>query len=339
MNRYSNNFDFLRLIFALFVIITHSYALLGIESSDFLAQLTKGQLTFSHVGVCGFFTISGYLIIKSLQRSSSIGNYLKKRVLRLSPGLAVVLILTVMYGAFVTEESLSEYFTHYKTYLYIPANLSLYRLQDFLPGVFTSNPFAGAINGSLWTLPYEFSCYLALIPLFFMRNNAKRLTYATISVMALFLLAKLCCAAAIEQFDFVLAGHYILEFGGYFAMGATLAVLGVQHIKYKGILALVSLAITIALLYNEKLDPVSFIILPILIISLGLLNTPYISSISKSFGDLTYGIYIYAFPVQQSLIFFGVHDVMQLILLATLITPVFAYFSWHLVEKRFLKFK
>jgi peptidoglycan/LPS O-acetylase OafA/YrhL len=339
MNRHSNNCDFLRLVFALFVIITHSYALLGIETSDVLSRLTKGQLTFSHLGVCGFFTISGYLIIKSLQRSTSIGNYLKKRVLRLSPGLAVVLLLTVIYGAFVTEESLKTYFTHYKTYLYVPANLSLYRLQDFLPGVFTSNPFSGAINGSLWTLPYEFSCYLALIPLYFLRNHVKWLKYLTFIVMAIFILAKLCCASAIARFDFVLAGHYILEFGGYFAMGSTLAMLGIKDAKRKGILAIISLIITVILLYFQVLDPVSFIILPILIISVGLLNTPYISSISKSLGDLSYGIYIYAFPVQQSLIYFGVRDVIQLIILASLITPVFAYFSWHVIEKRFLRFK
>lgn len=339
MNRHSNNFDFLRLVFALFVIITHSYALLNIESSDVMSRITNGQLTFSHLGVCGFFTISGYLIIKSLLRSSSIGNYLKKRVLRLSPGLAVVLILTVFYGAFVTEESVKVYFSHYKTYLYIPANLSLYRLQDFLPGVFTSNPFSGAINGSLWTLPYEFSCYLVLIPIFFLRKNPVLVRNVTITVMVLFILAKLFLASTIDQFDFVLAGHYILEFGGYFAMGSTLAMLGIQHFKHKTLLAIVSSVLVLVLLYFNALDPFSFILIPVLIIAVGLKNTPYISSISKSMGDLSYGIYIYAFPVQQSLIFFGVRDALQLIILASLITPLFAYFSWHGVEKRFLRLK
>jgi len=339
MNRHSNNFDFLRLAFALFVIITHSYNLLDLSYSDVLSRLTNGQITFSHLGVCGFFTISGYLIIKSLNRSLSIGNYLKKRILRLSPGLAVVLILTVLYGAFISNESVEFYFTQYKTYLYIPANLSLYRLQDYLPGVFTSNPFSGAINGSLWTLPYEFSCYLALIPLYFIRDNKRWVKIAVITALGLFIITKLFFSSYVNAFDFVLAGKYILEFGGYFVMGSALAMLNIQKIKAKSILAAASFLVICLLLYFNALDLVSFILIPLFIISLGLINTPYISSISRYIGDLSYGIYIYAFPVQQSLIYFGIREVIPLIVYASCITPILAFASWHLVEKRFLKLK
>ena len=59
---HKNNFDFLRLVFAVFVIITHSYSISGIKEIDILSQLTNGQTALSYVGVRGFFIISGYLI-------------------------------------------------------------------------------------------------------------------------------------------------------------------------------------------------------------------------------------------------------------------------------------
>ena len=101
MDYRKNNFDFLRLIFASFVIITHSYPLSGIKECDFICQLTFGQVSFSYVGVKGFFVISGYLIFQSLQRSENIFDYFWKRLLRLFPALIVVLFLTVILTLFV----------------------------------------------------------------------------------------------------------------------------------------------------------------------------------------------------------------------------------------------
>ena len=81
--RNNNNFDFLRLLFATFVIITHSYPLTGAPEIDWLNQLTEKQLTFSYIGVRGFFIISGYLIFESLIRSETLASYAKKRHLSL----------------------------------------------------------------------------------------------------------------------------------------------------------------------------------------------------------------------------------------------------------------
>jgi len=339
MKRNTNNFDFLRLVFALFVIITHSYQLIDFSQQDFLSSITHGQLTFSHLGVCGFFTISGYLIVKSLIRSPSIAIYFKKRALRLFPGLLVVLILTVIAGAFFTVFSLSTYFSNIKTYLYIPANLSLYRLQDQLPGVFLSNPLAGALNGSLWTLPYEFSCYCVLVLLFFFRNDHQKLKIFTVLAVGLFFITKLFFSDMVNAFDFVLSGKYMLEFGGYFTMGSLLAVFNFNKVNYKKTIALISFLIITALIYFNQLDKFTIIIIPIFIISIGLLNTPIISNVSQYFGDLSYGIYIYAFPIQQTLIYYGVQNSLMVMVYTMLIAPVFAFASWHLIEKQFLKLK
>ncbi|MEF9478143.1 acyltransferase family protein [Chryseobacterium sp. 1B4] len=81
----SNNFDFLRLVFASLVVITHSYALSGAAQGDPLSQLTHGQMEFSYLGVHGFFIISGYLIFKSLLRCKGLPDFYWKRLLRLFP--------------------------------------------------------------------------------------------------------------------------------------------------------------------------------------------------------------------------------------------------------------
>lgn len=103
MDTRKNNFDFLRLIFASFVIITHSYPLSGVKECDWLCQLSNGQISFSYIGLKGFFVISGYLIFQSLQRSDNIIDYFWKRVLRLFPALFIVLLLTIILTPFVYE--------------------------------------------------------------------------------------------------------------------------------------------------------------------------------------------------------------------------------------------
>lgn len=93
---YKNNFDFLRLIFASLVIVTHSYALLGLVENDLFMQISQ-VYPFSYIAVRGFFVISGYLIFQSLIRSGSLISYFWNRFLRLFPALIVVLFLTVFF--------------------------------------------------------------------------------------------------------------------------------------------------------------------------------------------------------------------------------------------------
>jgi peptidoglycan/LPS O-acetylase OafA/YrhL len=106
MSDTKNNFDFLRLLFASFVIITHSYALSGNKECDLLCQYTNGQVSFSYLGVRGFFVISGYLVFQSLKRSRNIFDYSIKRILRLYPALILMLILTILFVPFVYESAI-----------------------------------------------------------------------------------------------------------------------------------------------------------------------------------------------------------------------------------------
>lgn len=80
---HKNNFDFLRLLFAFFVIITHSFSLSGLRECDALCKITPNHINLSYLGVRGFFIISGYLIFQSLVRSKGLIDYYWKRILRL----------------------------------------------------------------------------------------------------------------------------------------------------------------------------------------------------------------------------------------------------------------
>ena len=133
-----NNFDFLRLLFATFVIITHSYPLSGTIECDWLCEITNSKMLFSYLGVRGFFIISGYLIFQSLLRSKGLVDYYWKRFLRLFPALLLVLLLTVILAPLVYDSNVS-YLSNPSIYSYVYKNMSLYRLQYTIPGVFENN--------------------------------------------------------------------------------------------------------------------------------------------------------------------------------------------------------
>ncbi|WP_394759803.1 acyltransferase family protein, partial [Flavobacterium sp.] len=124
-----NNFDFLRLLFAVFVIVTHSYIFSGSKESDYLCFISKCNLTFASLGVQGFFVISGYLIFQSFERSKDIIDYFWKRILRLFPALLFVLLLTIVLIPFVYENKNTPYLFNKDVWTYIPRNITLLKMQ------------------------------------------------------------------------------------------------------------------------------------------------------------------------------------------------------------------
>ena len=79
--------------------------------------------------------------------------------------------------------------------------------------------------------------------------------------------------------------------------------------------------------------------MPVAILLFGVSATKYISGISKKIGDMSYGIYIYAFAIQQTLVHFFHFEQFALTIYASIISIVFGYLSWHLIEKQALKYK
>jgi peptidoglycan/LPS O-acetylase OafA/YrhL len=144
----ANNFDFLRILAALFVIFSRSFPLSG-NAFEPLGFVT-GYLTFGALGVVIFFVISGYLITKSWVEHPSWTRFLWNRSLRIYPGLCAVILLSIfVLGPFVTNLTIVQYFAQSEfLWLYLK-NITLISISYYLPGVFIDNPYVGAVNGSL----------------------------------------------------------------------------------------------------------------------------------------------------------------------------------------------
>lgn len=333
---HKNNFDFLRLIFALCVIISHSYTLTGAAETDWLYTLTKGQVFFSYIGVRGFFIISGYLIYQSLLRSKTFYIFYWHRILRIFPGLIVVLALTVILGYFVYAGDFHSYITNSSVWTYFPNNIKLFRLQGTIQGIFETNPYKDDINGSIWTLGFEFICYVMISFLFFIKRG--HLLILSL-ICAFFYISNIFFFDTFSKISFIIYAKDLIDFGLFFFAGALLAVIKIEKLKQRNILMYASFLLLFISLFAGVFKIVHLFAMPFTVILFGISATKFISGISKKIGDMSYGIYIYAFAVQQTLVHFFRIEEFALTIYASLISIVIGYLSWHLIEKQALKFK
>ena len=337
MVKHKNNFDFLRFLLAIFVIITHSFALKGmLENKEWLLAITDNQLSFSAIGLSGFFTISGYFIYVSLMRSENLKIYFKKRILRIFPGLFVILLLTLLVIPFLYNGDISL-LNNSSYWTYLPRNLSLYGFQGTVTGVFDNMPYH-SINGSLWTIQYEFSLYVGLVLLFFIKPFKKLQLFATTVLLVLMIL--------LYRFNFnniydsqvlQILGIHVLNLGGFFVAGTVLAQLNFKKWKHSTVFIITAILI-VASLYFGFYNQIKHILFPVCIMSLGFMPIKLLQRFSD-YGDASYGIYIYAFPIQQILIYYIDLELVEFIVCSILLSILMGYISWHLVEKRALRYK
>src|SRR5262249_36023778 len=139
------------------VIVSHSFGLMdGDYSREPLARLF-GSLALSDIAVDGFFVISGYLVTQSFESSHSVLSYLRKRVLRIYPGYCVAFLVSIFIVAPLTGGALSDI-------TWIAAFNMLLLQMPSVPNVFNGLHFP-VLNGAMWTIAYEFRCYLAVVVL------------------------------------------------------------------------------------------------------------------------------------------------------------------------------
>lgn len=335
----ANNFDFLRLLFASSVVITHSYALSGMMGSDILYEMTTGQISFSHLGVNGFFIISGFLIFKSLLRCENLLDFYWKRVLRLFPALLFILVLTVLLAPMVYESAI-PYWKNRSVLTYVPQNMTLFFLQSKIEGVFENNPYKGTINGSLWTICYEFSMYIMVSLLFFIRKKS----FLKIAVFLLFV-SSFALSVFYPNFlhgwlsKMALNSLHFYDLMCFFTGGMLLTYLNISSKKLENLLIIGAFVVVISSIYLNIFNYTCYFTLPTLIILIGKRSTMYINKVGDVLGDISYGIYIYSFPIQQALMYFFKLDTVPLMVFSLLLSFVMGYLSWHLVEKKALGYK
>jgi peptidoglycan/LPS O-acetylase OafA/YrhL len=352
----NNAFGFLRLALAFLVIFGHSFPLGGF-GIDRLAALTEGRYATGSLAVAMFFVLSGFLICRSASASRSVPRFLWHRFLRIFPAYWVCLV--VCGCVFAPLMALAEFGTFSRVFSaswnssqsFIMTNAGLFHLNGFsiggilfirpnsIAGLLSHNPVPGVINGSLWTLPFEVSCYLAVAAL----AVVGVLRRARFVVLGLF--AGLWCFHAFD----------CLNPDGFW-----------QRFPYPGMKLLVMLCLfffagCLCFLYREKIPHSTAIFVISLVVlggSLPLRVFGLIAPIAMTYaflwlafalpfgrfdrkGDFSYGAYIYAFPVQQGMALlripeegFGLYFTSSLLL-----TSVLAFLSYRLIEAPCLRLK
>lgn len=321
--RRNNNFDALRVAAAIAVILGHATDLRG--SPESIAVVLG--LPVSQLGVAVFFVISGYLITGSWVRRPHLPRYLTSRVLRIIPGLALVTVMAAfVLGPIVTVLSPQAYFGSGETYSYL-RNAVLVP-NYLLPGVFGDNPYPLAVNGSLWTLPAEFACYLVVPVLGWLPKKLR------VPSWVLFGLASIVLATMWHLNFFGARVESAATMWVFFAGGALVRLtLGTKRLR----LDVASVVVVAWLVYVTILPQhglyAAWLALPYCLLAFGTQSTPVLRRVSR-FGDLSYGLYLWAFPVQQAVIhYFGVLPWGLDVVIVTTVTAVFAYASWHVVER------
>lgn len=330
---HSNNFDALRLLAALLVICGHQFPILGLPT-PLIADNEPGAL-----GVVIFFAVSGYLVTQSWQADPHLGRFAQRRALRIWPGLTMVVLLCVLVlGPLVTTLPLRDYASSGSTRLYL-SNLWL-NTRFVLPGVFEGNPIAGGVNGSLWTIPLEVGCYTALALAGML--GAVRTRWMAPLVL-LILMAVLNWRYSPPPGTPMPAWSFGLQYGMVFALGSTLAVWADVWIKSILSASVIWFGLCTAL-HAWGPHPLAGLAVTLglggLAVLWGQASWPVVRRMGR-WGDVSYGLYIYAFPVQQLLVALGAqHWGFGPALAAALVASfTLAALSWHLVEQPALVFK
>lgn len=336
-----NNLDFLRFFLASCVAFTHSYNLLYGESTDPLGVATDGAVGLAGEAVNFFFILSGYLISKSWVQSAGFADFLKKRVLRIYPAFIVVVLLCVFVVGPLGAADTAAYFDALKIRHLIPDIIRL-KLMG-LPPTFEHNAFPNNVNGSLWTINSEFLCYLLVAILGMLKWSRGK--YHKPIVITLFFCS--LCAYVLQSLDAELPLLGSLaglgsgpRFLASFSAGMILFLFD-ERIPYSRMLFAIALTLFVVLAFFLGLVALATPLFGSYCVLYLAFNQKLGLQRFGKHGDFSYGIYLYAFPIQQLLALYAGHALTGLGMFAVsmLASLACAVLSWHLIEQPCLKLK
>ncbi|MDQ8732396.1 acyltransferase [Bradyrhizobium sp. LHD-71] len=279
-------FDLLRLIAALLVLGSHQLAVAGLPEIGI-----AGIGTFGALGVGIFFAISGYLNTLSIMRSKSATSFLINRLFRIYPALFVCVCACIVLGAFLTSRPIENYLfaAGDGPWRFFWKNAIAMRTEYVLADVFDANHLKGIVNASLWTLPIEIKLYICFAALAWLA----RFKMAVVCVAVVGLLVGAALSTTVRDMVSPLVSGEALRLTTLFAVGATVAVIEARFGFSRATIA-VSLIALLLLCFSSLNWALTFAI-PVAAIAAGKLKIPLLTPKM----DISYGMYLYAFPVQQ----------------------------------------
>lgn len=333
---HQNNFNFLRLFFASLVLLSHAPEIAdGNRSRELLTQFF-GSISFGELAVDGFFLLSGYLIVKSWMNDPHAVSFMQKRIARIYPGFIVASIIGAMIVGPLGAVS-SEYFSQFKIWSFVKGTI-------FLQSTITPPVFLGlstsAVNSSMWTIFYEFLCYLAVMGLGVLGVVGRRKLWLVLSIAILstFCLHKfgyleLSASVLLEGAKNMLRLSSVFFVGGCFYLYR-------EKAKFKPTFAvLAAVSLFAGLFWADAAEIFLIIFGGYLLFYIAHARIPMLRKFND-FPDISYGLYLYGWPAQMLLFWYWPNLSPWAVFPISLVaSALLGYISWHTVEKPCLRLK
>jgi peptidoglycan/LPS O-acetylase OafA/YrhL len=348
---HDNALGFIRLVLASLVIVDHAFPLGGFGVEP-VGSWTIGQTSLGGIAVAGFFVISGYLIVKSAL-AADILQFLWRRFLRIFPAYwAVLLVTAIVIGPILWAadgHNLAQYFRSDPVgpITYLKANWTLrigtYGIYDLLS---TTTPYGRALggsyfNGSLWTLTYEWMCYLlvAICLVFGVLRRAKIVVPILTALLALAQFVQLFAPKQVGLIAPFLWDRELTFLVLAFAFGACIALYA-KAIPFDDRLGILAGLVLVLSLRFGGYAIVGMAAGAYFVLYLAVRLPPVLRRVGTK-NDYSYGVYIYGFLVQQLLSYLGVNGwgYLPYVLMSLIFSFGFAWLSWHGIEKRAMALK
>jgi peptidoglycan/LPS O-acetylase OafA/YrhL len=322
----TNIFSFIRVFASFLVLYSHAYHIYG-SGADPLTNLS-GYYTGSFA-VLVFFSISGFFIVNSAMNRTTF-QFVAARVGRIFPALIVANLITILVILPIsTNYSLSGLLDISETFTYLQTNSLLNSVQFIIPGVFDSHPDK-AINGSLWTLPLELRAYILtffIVAFGFTKNRLRFNCFVIVTILFYLNFNDFFISA------FPVPGSHKLF--AVFLFGSAL-YLNRDYVFVSPLLSLISFILL--LFFREHFSDIVLLFLIVYFV----ISTAYTLSVffkDNISNDYSYGLYLYAYPCSQLAYALCLdYGFFEYFIVLTLITFIFSYLSWHLVEKRLMQY-
>lgn len=323
-------FDALRIGFALFVIISHTAEITdGNRSRELLTRLFHNGITLGSIGVDGFFLLSGYLILASWLTDPNPASYLQKRLLRIVPGYVVAVSASVCVLGMVAPAA-AGFFGHLLGVKFLESVLILGSpvTPPLFPGLHWN-----ILNGSLWTITYEFGCYLIVLLLGIWGIARRRYFWLALTFILFVLYVNPELGRHLSW-----QGHASLRLVTMFLVGGCYRQFR-NLVPFRTSLALLSSGLLMACFFSHTLaEPAVAILGGYLLFFAGSRDAAVSAHLGK-FPDISYGLYLYGWPA-ICLIVWLFHPPLWLTgLMSGILSACLGWLSWHYVERPMLKRK